>query len=389
MNVTSRRSMRDGPARVLIVSRNFPPMVGGMERLVFNAYLQLEDRYRCDVISPNLGEAYLGPASRHLGCPTRLPPFLVCAFGKGVYAQLRSRYRILFAGSGVTAPLVVLLARLFGSRSVIYLHGLDVIAENWLYQHAFVPLFRRADRVVVNSRNTARLAKEKGVPPERIRIINPGVELPRGLPDSTGFIERHGLSGRRLLLSVGRIIPRKGLAEFVTHALPAVVSRVPGCRLVVIGGEAGQALKKSGGGVDAVRLAAEQAGMREHVVLLGYTDDGELAAAYAAADLLVFPLRPTAGDVEGFGMVAVEAAAHGLPTVAFDVGGVADAIDHGVSGVLVEPLDYRNLAQKIVEMLKAPRDEIARQNCVDHAARFSWPAFGTALRRVFDEVLDA
>jgi phosphatidyl-myo-inositol dimannoside synthase len=323
-----------------------------------------------------------------MGCPVSpVPLFLLCAFIRGLLAHRRARYRIYLAGSGVTAPLVVILARLFGGRSLVYLHGLDIIADNWLYQHVFVPFFRRADRVLVNSRNTAELAKGKGVPAQRLQIIHPGVELPGVLADGPGFIERHGLSGAKLLLSVGRIIPRKGLAAFVTQALPDIVRQVPECRLVVIGTEATQALKQSTGGMESVEKAAARVGLGNHVRLLGYVDDAELAAAYAAAAVLVFPVRPMPGDVEGFGMVALEAAAHGIPTVAFDVGGVADAIDDGVSGALVEPADYRSFARKTVEMIEATRGQAARQGCVDHAARFSWETFGDRLRAVADGLL--
>jgi phosphatidylinositol alpha-1,6-mannosyltransferase len=379
--------MPDGSAGILIISRNFPPLVGGMERLLLNAYRQLNGHYRCDVIAGHGSEVHLQSSSRGRGCPVNpAARFLPCAFVKGLAAGLRNRYRVYFAGSGVTAPLVVILARLFGGRSLVYLHGLDIIADHWLYQHAFVPFFRRADRILVNSRNTAELAKDKGVPAERIRIIHPGVDLPELAPDGRAFIERHGLSGARLLLSVGRIIPRKGLAEFVTNALPEIVRQAPDCRLVVIGGGASEALKRSAGAVEALTQAIASSGLSDHVVLLGNLDDAELSAAYAAADVLVFPLRQMPDDVEGFGMVAVEAAAQGLPTVAFDVGGVADAIDDGVSGELVRPADYRAFAQRVVGILATPRGDTKRRACVAHAARFSWSAFGEHLRAVVGEL---
>ena len=109
-------------------------------------------------------------------------------------------------------------------------------------------------------------------------------------------------------------------------------------------------------------------------------DDASLSAAYRAANVHVFPVREISGDVEGFGMVAVEAAAHGLPTVAYAVGGVPDAVSDGVSGALVEPGDSAAFADAASRWLHADND--ARAACRVFAERFAWPRFDAEIRRV-------
>lgn len=117
-----------------------------------------------------------------------------------------------------------------------------------------------------------------------------------------------------------------------------------------------------------------------NVLLTGRLDDDQLDALYAAARLFVFPVKDIPGDVEGFGMVAREAAAHGLPCVAFNAGGVADAVADGRSGTLVSPGDYLNMASTIRAYLKGAVTGVDADSCRRHAAGFAWPLYGEKLR---------
>jgi phosphatidylinositol alpha-1,6-mannosyltransferase len=104
-------------------------------------------------------------------------------------------------------------------------------------------------------------------------------------------------------------------------------------------------------------------------------DDATLASAYRESDLLIFPVLDLPGDVEGIGMVAVEAAAHGLLTVAFAAGGVPDAVKEGVSGYLVVPGDYVSLTDTIVRCL-SEKSSTWSGRCIAHAKNFSWDLYG-------------
>jgi phosphatidylinositol alpha-1,6-mannosyltransferase len=116
---------------------------------------------------------------------------------------------------------------------------------------------------------------------------------------------------------------------------------------------------------------------------LGPVDDDTLSDAYFAADVMVFPVQEVAGDVEGFGMVAIEAAAHDLPTVAFAVGGVPDAIANGRSGSLIEARANGAFAESVVDRLQSPRQPLA---CRKFAQDFSWQAFGERLLKTFEAI---
>jgi phosphatidylinositol alpha-1,6-mannosyltransferase len=372
--------------RILFVTRNFPPLVGGMERLAHNIYKQVSSRSPCDLVGPAGSSRYCTENSHVYECPVRpLPWFLVTVLVKTLRASLPGRYALCIAGSGMTALFALLAARINRAPCIVFIHGLDLIVKSRLYQLVFVPAIRRCDRVIVNSGNTAKLAAAAGIEPERIVVLHPGVELPSQLAQAGVFRSRHGLQNNKLLLSVGRLIARKGIAEFVRQALPAIVAAHPDTALVIIGDEPAEALQRGGPVLAGIEQAMEATGLEKHVRLLGRVEESELTAAYTDADCLVFPLRAVEGDVEGFGMVAVEAAAHGLPTVAFDEGGVSDALEHGKSGLLVTAGDYRALGLAVGDVLNGGPATLSPETCRTHAATFHWDIFGDKLQQILDD----
>jgi phosphatidylinositol alpha-1,6-mannosyltransferase len=234
--------------------------------------------------------------------------------------------------------------------------------------------------LLVNRENTRRLAVERGVPAARIAVINPGTEVPDPDPEAGARFRRtQGLEDRELLLSVGRLTLRKGLAEFVERALPAIVARHPRACLVVVGEEASDALHGSRGSErERIAAAARAGGVEAQLRFIGRLAQEDLEGAYRGAQVHVFPVLDQPGDVEGFGMVALESAARGLPTVAFAVGGVPDAVADGITGRLVPPGDYAALADAVCAQLESgagPGPE-----CIAFARARDWEAFGRRLR---------
>ncbi len=182
------------------------------------------------------------------------------------------------------------------------------------------------------------------------------------------------------MLSIGRLTTRKGLREFVQHALPHIVQGAPDTLLLVIGDAPTDSLHASVQTRDSIQSVADTAGIGHHLRFLGVvTDPHELACAYECATLHIFPVRHLPGDPEGFGMVAIEAAAHGVPTIAFSTGGIVDAVSPGQSGSLVTPEDYPALSKAVLHVLQS--SEAPYPNCATFARNFAWPEFGTKLLR--------
>lgn len=355
--------------RILMVTRNLPPLVGGMEHLMAEVLRRLQSVAPVDLIGPQGAAATAPPGCRVLA----EIPFGAARFLPGATLQVLRhadprRHRLCLGGSGLMAP-ALRAARTRGLRTAVYLHGLDVIHPAWLYQRGFVPVLATLDRIVCNSHYTRGEALARGLPAERCVVVNPGVAMPEPV------VPRDADGAGPLLLCVGRLIARKGVAEFITQALPALRMRYHQLRLVVVGTEppAGR-----GEQLARIRAAIAQAGMEAAVELRGRVTDAELAALYAAADLHLLPLVPVPGDVEGFGMVILEAAARGVPTVAFDLGGIADALHPQFGGARVASGDYPALISAIGQCLEAASSG-RRAELVEATRARSWDAFGREL----------
>lgn len=378
--------------RVLAITRNLPPLVGGMERLVLHMIDALCTDYRVHALGPVGSSRHLPPEVSVSEVPAApLWRFLLLASWRAVGAALKPPPRLVLAGSGLTAPFAWVAARIARAPCVVYLHGLDVETRHPLYRLLWRPFLRRCDRVLVNSRFTRDLAARIGIDAGRIEILPPGVELPdmaKAEEKRRAFRSKHGLDNVPLMLYVGRITARKGLAVFVQDILPAVFARQPRAKLVVVGAEPAQALKQSAGETRRVLDLLNVQGLSERVVFLGELeqDDPDLSAAYFAADALVFPVQSIPGDNEGFGMVAIEAAAHGLLTVAFSAGGVPDAVKDGVSGYLLDAGDNSGMAKRLTDLLSHTISPDGAASCLRFASEFSWPNFKNKLLTICQEL---
>ena len=213
----------------------------------------------------------------------------------------------------------------FGWKYFVFMHGLDVqlsqrnIWKRWLARS----VLRCASFVVANSNYTAELAKEAGAKPSTVVVAYPCPTLARAESGVVNELrERHRLNGRNIILTVARLVERKGVADILA-ALSHVVSKVPNVLYVIVGD-----------GPERITLEAQARAQNLPVLFTGSVTDTELSAWYELCD--VFALTPIVSqvDVEGFGIVYVEAQAAGKAVVGSMVGGVPEAI--GEAGVCVK-----------------------------------------------------
>jgi phosphatidylinositol alpha-1,6-mannosyltransferase len=363
-----------------------------MERLNWNLLRELAVDFEVRTCCPQECLAQLPPQIVGKGVPLRpLARFLLGSALASRRLATRFEPSLVVAGSGLMVPAAQWAAAANGAKVLAYLHGLDIVAASPIYQRFWVRRFRTLDAVLVNSGSTRALAIAAGIPAERISILHPGTELPRWNPAAaTEFRDRFNLGVRPILLSLGRLTARKGLAEFIENSMPALVSARPELVLVVIGGEPLQSVKRDRGNqTQRIRQVVQALKLEENVLLLGEQDDAAVHAAMFASRALVFPVLDLPGDSEGFGMVALEAAAHGVPTAAFAVGGVVDAIADPDTGWLCKPGDYAALGRVLQERLQGFQDEAAAVSVRrDFAKRFEWPSFGERLRSLCADAID-
>ena len=362
---------------ILIISWNFPPRRGGIEYVVSHLCAGLRKKHSVRVIT---GQApFPQPAEEDVfRAPySGLISFSLYTLWRGARLLLRSpNTKVIFGGSVMVTPLVLILARMFGRKAVVQAHGLDVIYANKFYQAICVRWLRFCDRIVANSGYTAFLVAQKRVHQEIISVIPPGVQAESftGPANVDAIKKDFGLQGKQTILFVGRLAKRKGVKEFIENSLAKIVGEIPNTCFVVVGNNPSESLTHRDDMLSQINAAICATGLLNHVQLRGALDDDEVIRLYQACDVIVLPGLVSTDDTEGFGIVLLEAAAAGKPAVAMRVGGIPDAVEDGKSGILVAPGDYERLSQTLIDLLS---NETARSTMGAYAQErikktFSW-----------------
>lgn len=349
--------------KIVLVTGVFPPGIGGMQNYYYN--LSKFTKHDMTVVAPE----YDGCADFDQGQPYRVVRgrFLrdervdFASWGR-LFRQVRKTVSghdpdVTIYGYVLIGFIGLLLKVFAGRRYMISTHGMDMLMfRRFIGLNAVVKLImRKADGVLTNSRFTKRLVEEYGVDPRRIGIVNPGVEsaYEKG-PADEALIRAHGLEGKYVILSVGRLVTRKG-HDRVIQSLPDVLKRIPNAVYVIVGD-----------GPDRERLAqlARTTGVADAVVFAGSVQGSErVNGYYRLADQFIMVSRELEkGDAEGFGIVYLEAASAGVPVIAGRSGGASEAVLDGVTGLLVDPESVGEIAGSIVRLAKDAilRERLAR-----------------------------
>ena len=245
------------------------------------------------------------------------------------------KIQILHLGDSVLAPLGC-LAKLLKIPVCVTVHGLDVTYANPLYRLWLRVFFTRLDAYICVSAAARVAAIASGAPAARTSVVGMGVT-----PVSVLAAKREP----DLLLFVGRLVPRKGLEWFVRMVMPRLVQRRPGVRLAIIGAGSERA---------TIRATAVVVSVEDRIEWLGTLTDVERSQWFARAAVCILPNVHVPGDLEGYGIVALEAAAAGCPLVASDLEGLRDAIIDGKGGRLVPTEDAAAWTAAITELLDDP-----------------------------------
>jgi phosphatidyl-myo-inositol dimannoside synthase len=274
---------------------------------------------------------------------------------------------ILFS-SMVTAGLAPLLRSRIDVPMVTINHGQDVTLPVSLYQRYIQKVFDSLDGVISVSSATRDACIERGLDPAK-SIALPNGFIPHGhylnsprqdhravLSELTG----KNLKNSKILLTTGRLVLRKGHEWFIKEVVPIIQNDFD---YIILGD--GPEMKNI---VRATVLSEKS----ESIHILGRKPDDILYAAYHAADLFVMPNIRVAGDMEGFGIVMLEANVAGTPVVASDLEGIRDVISDGHNGFKIEPGNAQAFATKIDELFEGNRSELNESSKLYVNNKFSW-----------------
>jgi phosphatidyl-myo-inositol dimannoside synthase len=233
---------------------------------------------------------------------------------------------------------------------LVYAHGEEIQMRltsrklNWLIP----PLYKGAANVIANSLYTKTLLEEMGVRSDRIHVIRPGVDATAFQFDKAlrrSIRQQYNLNEAPILLTIGRLQRRKG-QDMVIRALPLVRNNYPDIRYLIVG---------NGEELEFLRQIAKEEGVQDSVIFTGQISDEERRAFYAACDIFVMPNRQVGADIEGFGIVFLEAGAAGKPVIGGRSGGTGEAIQEGITGVRVDGENREEIAAAIIDLLRDPK----------------------------------
>lgn len=344
-------------SRVLLVTNDFPPRRGGIQAYLLELVTRLADagEHAVTVYAPQWKGAEAFDAQTALYRVVRHPGTLMLPV-----PTVDARMRRLIAEEavdtvwfGAAAPLGLLAqsARRAGATRILAsTHGHEV---GWSMLPVARSVLRRigegCDVVTFVSRYTrGRFASAFG-PEAALEHLPPGVDIERFRPDPASRAElrtRYRLGERPTVVCVSRLVPRKG-QDMLIRALPSIRQRVDGAALVIVGG---------GPYLGALRRLAERYGVGEHVTFTAGIPADELPAHHAMADVFAMPCRTRGAglDVEGLGIVFLEASATGVPVIAGRSGGAPETVRHNKTGLVVDGRSVNQVADAVAELLADP-----------------------------------
>ncbi|EME98354.1 glycosyltransferase family 4 protein [Streptomyces mobaraensis NBRC 13819 = DSM 40847] len=347
--------------KTLIVTNDFPPRPGGIQAFLHNMALRLDP---ADIVVyastwKRSREGVAATARFDAEQPFRvvrdrttmlLPTPRVTRRAAGLLRE----HGCSSVWFGAAAPLGLMAPalRAAGARRIVATsHGHEA---GWAQLPAARQLLRRigegTDTITylgeyTRSRIASALTREAA---SRMVQLPPGVDEKTFHPESGGAAVRArlGLTDRPVVVCVSRLVPRKG-QDTLIRALPAVLARVPDAVLLIVGG---------GPYAADLRKLAEETGVAASVRFTGPVEWDELPAHYGAGDVFAMPCRTRRGglDVEGLGIVYLEASATGLPVVAGDSGGAPDAVLEGETGFVVRGESAAETADRVTTLLLDP-----------------------------------
>ena len=378
--------------KTLLLTENFPPKEGGSGRWFWELYSRLpndkvlivandtpegrefDKTHELDIVRIELESTEWGLASTK---------------GLGFYwetirkvLKLIKEYGIEEVHCGRVIPEGVIaraLKLLAGARYNCFVHGEDVETAATSREHSLLVknVCKNASMLICNSENTANIVRKLGFDSgSKCEVLHPGVDTSRfevAAPD-TSFRQQMGWSGKRVLLTVGRLQRRKG-QDFLIKSMPALLKEFPDLFYAVVG---------RGECYDELISLVDQHELHDKVCVYPDMDDEALIKCYQQCDIFILPNRTIDNDIEGFGMVLVEAQVCGKPVIAGDSGGTRETMNIGKTGHIIDCSSTENLLNGLSPILRNREIVDGEVDIADYAKnRFNWDQHVAKAKRLF------
>ena len=365
---------------IYLLTWDFPPSKGGIQRWMHELARRMGDAdVRVFAPSTRGADAFdrtVGVrVTRVIGAGYGSVPWQFVLMLHVLWCSIVRRPDVIVCAHVVTAPAALVLQKIFRVPFVLFVHGVEIRGRRWRRTIRFA--LTRADLVLANSAFTRQCVIDLHVPPDRIRVINPGVDP--GLFDSVADVPR--VDRPRTILSVSRLDEHYKGHDTMLRALPLVRAKCPDVRYVIVG---------TGVLLEYLKALARSLGVADAVEFAGEVSDQTLPARYRDCDVFVQLSREDrTGGVEGFGIVCLEAAAAGKPVIAGASGGLVSAVRDGETGLLVNPEDPAAIADAVVSLLtdRDKAEALGRAGRARVERELTWDAMAQTARAVVAELV--
>ncbi len=374
--------------KTLFITKYFPPMIGGAIRW----YEEVYKRYpsgKSFILTQEYGNYqsfdinYQAAVVRtkEWGDPSIHPKFLdkyKMIYKAAKKIVISEDIELLHADNNIPAGVIaLLLSKRLGLNYIMYAHGEEIVLFQHFFPEKYVSpyVYRHARAVIANSSFTVNLLKNIGVRSENIHLIHPGVDTDHFRPDLdvSSLREKFNLQDKKIVITISRLQERKG-QDYVIRAMSLVLKEVPNAHYIIVGdGEERERLEG---------LVKDQS-LEPYVSFVGCVSEEELPYYYNLADVFILANRITStDDVEGFGMVFIEANACEKPVIGGRTGGAIDAIIEGKTGLFVDPKDEKDIAEKIIYLLKENNKaaELGRNGRKRAVRDFQWDSIASRIQ---------
>lgn len=341
----------DKMKKTLLVTIDFWPKVGG----VANYYLNLCRNFKLNKIVVLTTKIEREPEDKKLknnfnfeiyrkGLLTKLPiwPKWLPMFWHIWKVASKEKIKLIWVGDILpTGTVVYYLSKIFKLSYIVSCHGNDLLFAKKVprKKKMAAKILTSAKYVSANSDYTKKIVQSFGVKEDKIKIVNPGIAVKRA-SDSADLKVKYGLRDKKVLLSIGRLVERKGFDK-VIESLPSVWRKLPELVYVLIGR-----------GEDEGRLKKLARGEERIIFINKEISEFDKWRWLSIADVFIMPSRASSNDVEGFGIVYLEANILGKPVIAGRAGGAQEAVKDGVSGILVNPEDINDIKNAILKIFQ-------------------------------------
>ncbi len=331
-----------------------------MQRFAYDFYHHLKKIADVDLIA--------NPGNRKTFLPFLLKVLCFLVFNS-------RKYEVIHLYDAVLSPLIPVIRLFSRARITFTVNGLDIVYSRFGYQKLIPFFLKHADKIIAISQDTKEQCRMRGVPLEKLVVIPVGISTEKGIQYSE--FQKLQLASRlnlpvekkKILLSVGRLVKRKGHAWFVS----SVMRYLPDSYTYLIVG--------LGPELNRIRQTIRELDLSNRVFLLGEIAEEDKNCLYQMADLFIMPNISLKTTREGFGIVVLEAGRYGLPVIAADIEGIRDAVIDGKTGRLVREGDDRGFAEAIIN----PKlDPAAIRELV--LSQFNWPDVAKRYYAEFEKI---